>query len=108
MSNAALDLAFSVPIKGSLKVVLIVLANHADENGISWPGMKRIGLHAGITERAAQIAIAKLERMALISVVRNSGSQNRYHLLLDAISTFSDSGERRSPPPRTTFTQTCT
>lgn len=58
------------PLQGltvAQKMVLISLADQANDDGICWPGIKSIGKRASLSERAVQDALAWLESVRLIS-----------------------------------------
>lgn len=48
------------------KLLLIVLANYADENGRCWPSQKRLGDDAAMSDRSVRTAFVKLEKAGLI------------------------------------------
>jgi DNA-binding transcriptional ArsR family regulator len=48
------------------KLLLIVLANYADEDGRCWPSQKRLGEDAGMSDRSVRTALVKLEEAGLI------------------------------------------
>ena len=67
------------------KVVLIVLANHLNEQtGQCFPSLDRIARHAACNERTVRRAITDLETDGLIRVERSSGrSAHNYAILTD-------------------------
>lgn len=71
------------------KMVLGVLADHADDQGEgAWPSVARIALLSGrISERQVQRCLRRLENMGLISVAQEATRQRptEYRLHLDAI-----------------------
>lgn len=46
---------------GSSLLVLLALADHADEDGVCWPGIERVAAKARVSERQAQRVIKALE-----------------------------------------------
>ena len=71
MSIEALNWALATNTKTSAaKVVLLILANRANEEGKCWPGMTGIGKQACMTRRGVLNNIRKLEHMGLLSTVR--------------------------------------
>lgn len=69
------------------KLVLVKLADQANDDGISWPSVKTICKHTELSERAVQEQIRKLEKMGLLRIVprrREDGksTSNVYQLLL--------------------------
>jgi hypothetical protein len=73
-------LAQAIPIRD--KMVLMVLAAHADDAGNSAPSMAILTTEASICERSAQGAIKTLVTAGLISVTRGGGRSctNIYHM----------------------------
>lgn len=53
---------------GTDRLVLLSLANHANENGQSWPSVRTIAKEANVTERAVQRSLASMRRQKLITV----------------------------------------
>jgi hypothetical protein len=73
----------------------MLLADHANDDGICWPGQKGIAVKAGMTERQTRRHIAKLLTSGLITVERlkrEDGSLwvNRYTLQLPKMSCAQD------------------
>jgi hypothetical protein len=88
MSIGALNWAFSQSVMGPAKAVLIVLADHVDQDGWCWPTVARLGFRSGFAERAVRMALRQLERDGLIhtEVGAGRGRVSRYKVLhnLDA------------------------
>lgn len=51
----------------ALKVVLLVLANYADDCGRCWPSQVRIAYESEVSERSVRRALKKLESLGLLS-----------------------------------------
>ena len=84
MSVTALSWAFKAPMAdATAKAVLVALADHADANATCWPGVARISVYTALGERTIERAVARLEGMGAIAVVRSDGRANRYRLMLD-------------------------
>lgn len=67
MSIAALNWALDCdPGSASRKLVLMVLANYADEHGRAWPSQTTIAKKACLTDRSVRTALAELERDGFI------------------------------------------
>lgn len=81
MSIAALDWAFACDVKGPAKAVLIVLANHAGDDGACWPSLDRIAAHSGLAKRTVQDALAALASRGIIADEGPSGHRTtRYRV----------------------------
>lgn len=73
------------------RLVLLVIANHADRNGEnSWPSVRSIAGEANLTPRGAQKAIERLVRAGLVAVEYQRGGKmdqredrrpNRYRII---------------------------
>ena len=86
------------------KLVLIKLADNANDDGICWPSYQNIADHCEITKRSAMSHISKLEAMGLVarryrkSDDGRKNKSNYYHLTLDS-ENISPPSENISPPP---------
>lgn len=58
-------------VKPSTKLVAIILADHADRDGICWPSYRRIAERAGMDERTVRRHIATLRDLEVITKLRN-------------------------------------
>lgn len=75
----------------SCKLVLIVLANHANEKGECWPSVGRISRHTGLTDRGVQLALKDLNDKGFIEITRKTGRNSHYLVKMTP--------EASSPPP---------
>jgi len=87
MSVKALTWAFEQPLAGNEKVVLLALADHADENGSCWPSMRRIAEKACIAERTVRRILIVLEEGGFLLVnsqhdPSGRSAPNRYELAM--------------------------
>ena len=75
MSVEAIVWALSrTDVKGTDKLVLIGLANHADPHGQNcWPAVSTLAKYASVTKRNVQRSLARLEASGHISVEHNRG-----------------------------------
>lgn len=96
------------PQKGSLKLMLLAIADNANENGDAFPGITRLAKKCSISERAAQQAINALERAGELQVFvqvgtkTTSGWTNLYRVVMkDAAqpAVYNQQGERVHPRP---------
>lgn len=56
--------------KGTDRLVLLSLANHANELWQAWPSVPRIAAEANVAERAVQRSIANLKALGILAVDR--------------------------------------
>lgn len=87
MSIKAMNWAWSIQLAPSEKLLLLALADCADDLGICWPGMRLIAKKCNISTRTAQRTIGKLISMKLLSKesrFKGNGRQtsNSYRLML--------------------------
>jgi hypothetical protein len=82
MSFRALAWAWDCPdLDASTKLVLLALADHANEEGLSWPSLDRLAERTGRDRRTVQRSIAKLERRELLRREPAAGTRStRYRL----------------------------
>lgn len=91
MSVKAISWAFDQPLDPSRKIVLLALADFADDGGRCWPSLDRIAVKCTMSRSTVQRAIADLERFKLLSheQARDTSSNhqrpNRYTLALCAV-----------------------
>ena len=89
-------------------LVLLALADYADDNGYCWPAMPSVAAKARMSERNARRIIRKLEASGLLLVEENRGrnATNRYRVIAperkpDTVSGFEKTGHLR--PENRTF-----
>lgn len=72
--------------KGAQRLILVVIAEHADKNGLAWPSIETIARLANCSERFVKETIAKLESGELI-IERGGGRgrSNRYRIPLERV-----------------------
>lgn len=89
MSYKATAWAYDLPLKGPAKIVLVALADFADEAGSCYPGQERLALMTGLSRATIQRALQRLEGMGLMTREhrydrRGYRTSDRYVLTLDA------------------------
>jgi hypothetical protein len=91
-------------VRGTMKLVLIVLADRADnKTGVCWPSVRRVAQDAGIAKSTAQAHLKAIEALAIMKVVArgNETKSNRYRLDLDAMRSASGTQEGTGSVPAT-------
>lgn len=85
MSLRATSWAWTVPTSPTCKLVLVALADHADEVGHCWPSVARVVEMTGLSERAIRTALATLEAEERIQLERSvgRGRTSRYALRIN-------------------------
>lgn len=76
--------ALKLPMKSaSAKVVLIALANHAnDDDGFCWIGQETMQLYTCLSERTVRSALRELEDQGILSTKRRKQATSIHHLSL--------------------------
>ena len=70
------------------KIVLMAIADHADDDGYAWPGMKRIAEKCSMEKRTVQRHVEKLQEQQLLKVESRqrhdgSSSSNGYTVVMN-------------------------
>lgn len=72
--------------KGAQRLILVVIAEHADKNGLAWPSIQTIARLANCSARFVKETIAKLKSGELV-IERGGGRgrSNRYRIPLERV-----------------------
>lgn len=75
------------PCRENCLIVLLALADWADDEGVCWPSIQTLADKARIDRRSAQRIIRKLKSDGLISIEEGGGraNQHRYHIKTAAL-----------------------
>ena len=102
MSVRLLAKAFEAPdsLRGSNRLVLLALADHASEEGWCWPGVNRISKKAAIGRRQVQKCLAQLVETGFLEKHYRPGKTTMYRLTLvpDEGGELWDTGEPGDTP----------
>ena len=107
MSVKAMSWAFGINIDPVKKVILLSLADCADDNGRCFPGYALLAEKSSVCTKTVKRNVEKLEEFGLITKVnRRKGKRytsNEYHLQLDVTEpkTPANDGDSVSPPKET-------
>jgi DNA-binding transcriptional MerR regulator len=88
MSINTMSLVWKMAVKGNQKLILLALADHADDEGICWPGVKGIAKKCGVSRSSVIDHLKKLECLGLLSKQKRNDEHgyrrsNLYVLNLD-------------------------
>lgn len=84
MSIAALNWAFRLRVQGAAKVVLIALADHANDDGEAWPAVSRLEQWTGLKDRGIRLALKHLEASGVINRSGKNGTTVIYKMEVGA------------------------
>lgn len=97
MSNTAINWCRLKPCPNpTTKLVLILLANYADESGCCYPSERHLATLAGTSERTVRRCIKALIDLGYIQSKQRIGKTNLYQLL-GVPATLATSGRRGRP-----------
>lgn len=112
MSIDAISQIWEIPLDSTTKLVMLCLANHANDEGMAWPSVSRVAKMTGLTDRAIRTCLGKLRAMGLLLTVAKSNHHKAttYKLNLKDFRGECGSGEQRlaelgSKEGCTTFSQ---
>lgn len=80
MSNAIMNLVWPLDLRPMEKLILIALADRADDRGVCWPSVEDIMARTGATRRTVQRSISSLEIAGHLSRARVPGKPCGYRL----------------------------
>lgn len=78
MSIALMTVAWALPVASTEKLVLLALADNANDAGCCWPSMATIARKCGLSERATRLAMRRLEAAGHVSSVDRVGTSRLY------------------------------
>lgn len=98
MSVRALTWSFNLRLDDmAAKAALHALADHADEDGVSWPSVERIARYAGCSEKTARRALARLAELGLVQRDARSGKSDLFTLIYTWHPSHKGSGQTVHP-----------
>lgn len=78
---------------GNKLLLLLALADHANDDGICWPSLDKLAEKARISKRQAQRIVSELTESGEISILKKGngrGQSTLYHVNVDKISSIKD------------------
>jgi len=70
------------PARGSARLVLLALADRADDCGLCWPSIGDIARRAQLSRRQTQRAVARLIQMGELRILQPGGGRNKVNRVL--------------------------
>ena len=81
MSIKAMNWAFGLELKPVKKVIVLALADCADDDGLCWPGKKHLARKCSVAEKTVTRQMEELQAMGLVTVTqRKQGDWNQTNL----------------------------
>ena len=100
MSTTMLGKVWPLRLPSTPKIVLVSLADQANDDGVCWPGVGSICLRTSFSDRAVQNAIKHLETWGYVKRVERKGRSTYYTVTPEAGSPPKDAHpEAGSPTP---------
>jgi Helix-turn-helix domain len=72
--------AWELDLSATHKLVLLALADNANEDGICWPSIATVARKSGLSVRCVQTAIRQMSKAGIVSVREKAGQSNSYKL----------------------------
>lgn len=88
----------------ALKVLLISIANYADENNRAWPSQKRLAYDTEISERSIRRKLVELEELKLISIEARRHPSGEVATSVITLNTSGQFDRKQEPPAKTDST----
>lgn len=85
MSYKILTPCWEIDLPTSLKIVLVSLADQANDNGKCFPAISNLTKRTGLSDRAVQKALRTLEDLRVISTEVTPGRASTYTLTPNGI-----------------------
>ncbi len=83
MSIKLMHQVWELPLAPREKLVALVIADHANDDGIAWPSVVSIARKTGLSRRGVQMIIARLEQFGLITRKVLNHNQVHFHITPD-------------------------
>jgi hypothetical protein len=102
MSIRVMSMVWSkAPVQGGELLILLALADNADDNGNAYPGVPYIASKARMTDRNVQLCIRKLADGGYLKISPNAGPSgaNKYKIDLDLLGSLPDDFTPTRKPP---------
>ena len=80
MSIAIMNHVWQLAIPAGQKIVLLSLADQANDHGVCWPSMAKIAARCSITERSVRNHVAEMESSGILRRDVIAGRGTIYHI----------------------------
>src|SRR5262245_7498012 len=90
MSNQAINWALQLAVNATLKLVLFVLANRANDQGECFPSLSRISKDSSLSRASVARALKQLEFLGVIRRTKRPYQATLYTLLIDTNQSHSE------------------
>jgi DNA-binding MarR family transcriptional regulator len=84
----------------SEKLVLLALADNANDSGECWPSISTIAKKCSLSRQGVLNQISRLEASKLVRSTRGNGRVNRYNITIQPVNAVDQSRPLTSPPDR--------
>jgi predicted transcriptional regulator len=109
MSIKLMSRVWDIELRHTAKLVLLALADWANDEGACWPSIATLERRCGLSDRGVRNVLEELEAEGRLRRVQRAGRSTMFHLTpegraLDPGTTFTPTPERGAGHPGTTFT----
>lgn len=99
MSIAIMNHVWQLAIPAGQKIVLLSLADQANDHGVCWPSMAQIAVRCSITERSVRSHVAEMESSGILRRDVIAGRGTVYHINIGGnTGTFDPFGSKKTEP----------
>lgn len=97
MTIRAMNWAWGVELPPAMKLVLLKLADRANDDGECWPGMDVVAEACGVSVRSVMRYIQQMEEMGMICVDRRKGEKGQQQTNVYTLNMAWQPGDKLSP-----------
>lgn len=97
MTIRAMNWAWEVELPPAAKLVLLKLADRANDDGQCWPGMDVVAEACGVSERSVMRYVQQFEQMGLVRIDRRKGGDGRQQTNIYWLNMDWEPGDNLSP-----------
>lgn len=97
MTIRAMNWAWGVELQPAMKLVLLKLADRANDDGECWPGMEAVAEACGVSVRSVMRYVQDMEKMGLLIVHRRKGEKGQQQTNIYTLNMSWQPGDKLSP-----------